>query len=253
MVVFKCKIRNEIVDINECSLCHPKREEKIKEDKIKEEEGFLSLSRAACKMLNKVDVPLEEIPYAVTVDKTIPGDLYRTVSNSLVRVHREVNTEGPQIYLVSERDSRVKISADYILFSDIEKLLVQKEEEVTADMALGEKKETKKSREEIRREKQVLREEKRKRDLQRKVECNQVRLTRKDKGTKTSHIDNLLKEGKEIDEIIKVVLEKFPEEGGAKIKRLVWSRRAVYRKSVKDGQHEQPPTTKDSTNSVTVS
>ena len=255
MVAFKCKIRNEIVDISECSLCHPKREEKVKEGKIKNEEGFLGLSRAACKMLNKIEVPLEEIPHAVTVDKTIPGDLYRTVSNSLVRVHREDNTEGPQIYLVSERDdSRVKISADYILFSDIEKLLVQKEkEEVMADTATGEKKETKKSREEIRREKQILREEKRKRDLQRKAECDQVRLVRKDKGTKTSHIDNLLKEGREIEEITKIVSEKFPAEGEAMIKRLIWSRRAVYRKSVRDGQHEQSSTTKDSTDSTTVS
>ena len=155
---------------------------------------------------------------------------------------------------MSERDnSRVKILADYILFSDIEKLLVQKEEEVMADVAIGEKKETKKSREEIRREKQILREEKRKRDLQRKTECNQVRLTRKDKGTKTSHIDNLLKEGKEIDEITKVVLEKFPDEGEAKIKRLVWSRRAVYRKNIRDGQHEQPSATKDSANPTATS
>ena len=178
MVVFKCKIRNEIVDISECSNCYPQRAEKMKEGKIKDADAnFLSLSRALCKMANKAEIPIEEINNAVTVEKAIVGDLYRTVSNSLVRVQREINTEGPQIYLVSERDgSRVKISADYILFSDIEKLLTQKEEEVTAGTATTEVKETKKSREEIKREKQILREEKRKRDLERKIAFKQDRL-----------------------------------------------------------------------------
>ena len=242
MVVFRCKIRNEIVDINECSICYPKREKEIRDA------GFLS--RAACKIENKIQVSIEEIPNALTVEKAIVGDLYRTISNNLVRVLHEINTGGPQIYLVSEKDgSRVKITKDYILFSDIEKLLKQKEEEVTVGVE-GETKDTKKSREEIRQEKQILREEKRKRDLQRKIGNKQEKLERKDKGTKTSHIDNLLKEGKEIDEIIKIVLEKFPDEGEAKIKRLCWSRRAVYRKSIKDGQHEQSPIAKDSTNPI---
>lgn len=246
-MIFECKIRNEIVDINECSLCYPKRSDKIKEGKIQVVDNlFLNLSRAACKKENKVTLPIEQIPNAVTIEKAIAGNLYRTFSRRLVRVLREEGIQGPQVYLVFEKDgSRIKVSTDYILFSDIQELLLQKEVIETIKTTI---KEAKKSNEEVKQEKIVLREEKRKRDLQRKAECSQVRLERKNKGTKTSHIDNLLKEGKEIEEIVKLIVKEFPIESEAKVKRLVWSRRAVYKKSIKDGQHEQFSTTKDSTN-----
>lgn len=120
------------------------------------------------------------------------GCTYRTKRGLLVKVHG-FNREDKRVILIPDTGSEVPVEYDYPLYYDLDNPLV----------------------------------------AQRRLEFGETegqdgygyRKERKRKETKTSCVDSLLREGKELAEVVKIISEKYGEEE-KKVKRLVWSRRA---------------------------
>ena len=140
----------------------------------------------------------------IIASDVIVGCMYRTEKGLLVQA-KGFNRETKKVIVIPvDTGSEVPVAYDYPLYLDLNNPLVLKrrkefgEDEVKETTGDGE-------------------------------ESYGFKKVRKRKETKTSCVDSLLREGKDLTEVVKTISSRYNEEE-KKVKRLVWSRRALLKK-----------------------
>lgn len=154
-------------------------------------------SRLSCKYTNSI--PLEELPlHAIRLEDATRDLYYRTALNLLIKIEKKLDNKKVRVYSESTGNS-LDVPSNTIVYSDISALLQDKgyEEKKDGDGDITSM-------------------------IKKRGEQNR-------KETKTSYIDSLLLKGIDVDEIVKLTIEKYNDEG-KKVKRLIWSRRATIKK-----------------------
>jgi len=143
----------------------------------------------------------DDDPNLVLAEEAEKGYTYRTKKGLLVKI-KTFNRETKKVILIPyDTGSEVTVDYNYPLYQDIENPLVAERlkefgEEIRTEDGYGTRKE------------------------------------RKRKETKTSCVDSLLRESKDIKEIVEIISTRYDEQDIKKVKRLVWSRRALLKKEI---------------------
>ena len=136
------------------------------------------------------------------------GRTYRTAKGVLVDVYKFDRKNERVVLRPKDTESEVSVPYNYALYLDVNNPLVAERKlefgETEGADGYGEKRKRKGERKE----------------------------------TKTSSVDTLLREGKELPEVVEIISEKYNEDK-KKVKRLVWSRRALLKKEKKNNGEEK--------------